>query len=654
MSCEINLQTCSFLQFPDDKTCSQITWWKSDSPEASKYASIKLSVSQADWTQGIEGEEVLKWDGDSGIRRMSRVLTLRQQSLDYAREKKLDFMLILDGDVLIDDTNLLRKLLNVTLSEENVGATAGFISASNEGGNFLNFIDPERDLRTLDSQTSAVVRDWTAGREVFDVHFVFGAVLLRANLISVTFNPDLLSSEDQQKLWAASAPFNEMVVLAFSIRYVANMNIKLLREKLPHGYMPSRQIAFDNLQQERDSERSAKLSAVRRAPLFNVSAFESAGLYTEQKVAISKLPGIDEVFVINLVRRPEKRRRMQYLFDNLGINATFVAAYDGETLDMKAFQSRDVGLPPSGYLNVYARDGKRHIGITAGSAALTFTSVDIWKAILQRTDIKNALILEDDCHFTEGFRRQLHFAMEELKEVDSSWDLLYIGRKSLKDYPDTFIAKDDPTQGHYKQIVIPGYSHWTIGMVLSHRGAAKLLAGEPYKFIVPLDEYIPLMGGLHFDNDLIDLHPASGSMRVYGLQHQLVEPMRYSSEQGHISDTEDYIDTVPLDWMSNGEEVKAIAQNPGYFRPRESFVGDDLQVDVNVAADSPYLRAPVSGFQFASSYCQRGKSVFHSQTDDVCDSDSCLSPARDTEVVNNNGDVGFVEMVTGVFQNWIN
>lgn len=39
--------------------------------------------------------------------------------------------------------------------------------------------------------------------------------------------------------------------------------------------------------------------------------------------------GLDKVFVINLVRRTERRNRMLYCLNELGLNATFVEATDG-------------------------------------------------------------------------------------------------------------------------------------------------------------------------------------------------------------------------------------------------------------------------------------------------------------------------------------
>lgn len=39
--------------------------------------------------------------------------------------------------------------------------------------------------------------------------------------------------------------------------------------------------------------------------------------------------GLDNIFVINLARRTERRNRMHYCLNELGLNATFIEATDG-------------------------------------------------------------------------------------------------------------------------------------------------------------------------------------------------------------------------------------------------------------------------------------------------------------------------------------
>lgn len=44
--------------------------------------------------------------------------------------------------------------------------------------------------------------------------------------------------------------------------------------------------------------------------------------------------GLDKVFVINLARRTERRSRMNYCLNELGLNATFIEATDGRLVNL--------------------------------------------------------------------------------------------------------------------------------------------------------------------------------------------------------------------------------------------------------------------------------------------------------------------------------
>lgn len=64
----------------------------------------------------------------------------------------------------------------------------------------------------------------------------------------------------------------------------------------------------------------------------------------------------------------------------------------------------------------------------------------------------------------------------------------YFGRKRLQ-------TSFEPWVTHY--IVKAGYSYWTLGYVLTLKGAKKLLAADPLKNMVPVDEYLPILFDQH-------------------------------------------------------------------------------------------------------------------------------------------------------------
>ena len=48
-----------------------------------------------------------------------------------------------------------------------------------------------------------------------------------------------------------------------------------------------------------------------------------------------------------------------------------------------------------------------------------------------------------------------------------------------------------------KNLVWAKYSYWTLAYIMRLSGAQKLIAGEPLKQLIPVDEYIPIMFNDH-------------------------------------------------------------------------------------------------------------------------------------------------------------
>ena len=66
----------------------------------------------------------------------------------------------------------------------------------------------------------------------------------------------------------------------------------------------------------------------------------------------------------------------------------------------------------------------------------------------------------------------------------------YIGRKALNWKQETLIPGTE-------NLVKPSYSYWTLSYIISLRGAKKLIEGEPFGKMLPVDEYIPIMFDRH-------------------------------------------------------------------------------------------------------------------------------------------------------------
>ena len=67
----------------------------------------------------------------------------------------------------------------------------------------------------------------------------------------------------------------------------------------------------------------------------------------------------------------------------------------------------------------------------------------------------------------------------------------YVGRKALQ------ADAAEPKVKWSKRLVYPSYSYWLIGYLLSGRGARKLVEADPFHCLLPTDEYVPILDGVH-------------------------------------------------------------------------------------------------------------------------------------------------------------
>ncbi|NXJ87031.1 GT251 galactosyltransferase, partial [Trogon melanurus] len=70
--------------------------------------------------------------------------------------------------------------------------------------------------------------------------------------------------------------------------------------------------------------------------------------------------------------------------------------------------------------------------------------------------------------------------MHDLEAEGLPWDLIYIGRKRMQ------VERPEKAVPRVRNLVEADYSYWTLGYLLSLRGARKLLAAEPLARMLPV------------------------------------------------------------------------------------------------------------------------------------------------------------------------
>ncbi|XP_055957916.1 glycosyltransferase 25 family member [Patella vulgata] len=281
-------------------------------------------------------------------------------------------------------------------------------------------------------------------------------------------------------------------------------------------------------------------------------------LYRSKHVYVPPIPksklGFDEIYMVNLLRRPERRERMRNTLYDLGIDAKFFDAIDGKKLNDTYLDSLGIDMLP-GFADPY--HGR---ALTMGEIGCFLSHYTIWEEMVSK-NYEKILIFEDDVRFEPFFDRKLAKLMKEVEEFVPNWDLIYLGRKRL-DRDSEIMVKGSST------LIWPSYSYWTLSYILSRRGADKLLSHKPLHRMVPVDEYLPILFDKHPTEEWkIQFKPRN----LVGLSAEplLLYPTHYTGEANYFSDTEESSVIETEDYDTDNEE--SLVGNTERFNPSKNM-----------------------------------------------------------------------------------
>lgn len=194
---------------------------------------------------------------------------------------------------------------------------------------------------------------------------------------------------------------------------------------------------------------------------------------------------INKTYIINLVRRPDKKSKMNKQIvnlkkNNIDLNAIFFEGVDGSNVDELAkyqFRIPDWTDPHNGKI------------MTNGEIGCALSHYLVWTDIIEQVD-KNILpqnslilVLEDDIIIPVDFMNKLK---SYLDEINQSFDMLYIHRKPLD------FNNEEQISLHLNYAK---YSYWTSGYILTYDCAKMLLNSGYLNNLIPVDEFLPIMYG---------------------------------------------------------------------------------------------------------------------------------------------------------------
>ncbi|XP_030290464.1 procollagen galactosyltransferase 2 isoform X2 [Sparus aurata] len=447
--------------------------------------------------------------------RFNHVMKLRQAALKSARERWADYILFVDSDNLLTNPRVLNLLM-----AENLTLVAPMLESRSLYSNFWCGITPQGYYkRTPDYQP---IREWKrlGCYPVPMVHSTYLLDLRRESSKDLAFYPP-----HPDYSWA----FDDIMVFAFSARQAAVQMYVCNREH--YGFLPVPLKAQQNV----DDESESFIHTITEA-LIDHDIEPSQHLYASP--LLQDKIGFDEIFLINLKRRLERRTRMFKTMTALGLHPTLTDAVDGKALNSSQLQALGIEMMP------HYKDPYSGRVLTRGEIGCFLSHHSLWVQVLER-GLDRVLVLEDDVRFEPRFKRRLQAIMEDIDKAQLDWDLIYVGRKRMQ------VQQPEQSVDGVNNLVVADYSYWTLGYALSQQGARKLLAADPFTRMLPVDEFLPVMFNKHPNTDYMSYFEPR-DLKAFSVEPLLIYPTHYTGEPGYISDTETSTiwddEAVATDW----------------------------------------------------------------------------------------------------------
>ncbi|XP_071636841.1 glycosyltransferase 25 family member isoform X1 [Temnothorax longispinosus] len=499
-----------------DNSIKILNKWISTRSEMYHSLNVDLNASST----GFEDEKsIANWSP----RRFAHVIDLREQALDYARKIWADFIWMLDADVFLTNPSTIRNLVHKRHT-----VVAPLLRSDGMYSNFWAGMTAEHYYLRTELYEPILFREKIGCHDVPMIHSAVFIDLRRRYSDRLTYKAEKLTGYD--------GPVDDIITFAIGANksdvplFVCNDDV--------YGFVMVPLENDETIAEDMQRLTNTKVEMLSFSDYLPLSDdLKEFVMYPEKDTL-----GLDHIYMINLLRRPERRKRMQRLFEELGIRAEIIDAVDGRTLNESSLKEWGV-TPMSEYSDPYHKRP-----MTMGEIGCFLSHYVVWQKVLEH-NYKSVMVLEDDVRFEPFFRQKVDYVLAELSDLGIEWDLVYMGRKRL-------VKSESLVEGS-KFLVRAGYSYWTLGYILSESGAKKLIGAMPLGKLIPVDEFLPILSDTHPKKQWVAQFPTR-DLIILSTNPLLIYPTHYTGEDGHISDTEDsklVHDTSTLTDLENREEL---------------------------------------------------------------------------------------------------
>ncbi|XP_048774539.1 procollagen galactosyltransferase 1-like isoform X2 [Ostrea edulis] len=480
----------------EDDTASILRKWTEANRDVYHHVDMVIDESAKKYE---DAEGPLDWSDE----RFDRVITLREEAVQATRKAWADYLFMLDADIVLENPNTLALLID---AKQPIVAPMLNASIGETYSNFWGGMDETGYYKRVPSYFDILERKV---KGIFEVPMVHSALLIDMHLL-------VSEKLTYSKPPGYSGPHDDIIIFARNVRD-AGMVMHIMNSEY-FGIVMVPLEKHNTLEQEGQHFDFVRLEAIVDRPELIKSPHIEVTYPTQTKL------GFDQIYMINLVRRPIRRERMYNIFKIIGIEAKTVNAVDGKALNDTYLKELGVQMM-KGYADPY-----HNRPLTMGEIGCFLSHFFIWEEIVKNGH-KESIVFEDDVRFGPYFKTKLKNLMNDVGKTVKDWDLIYLGRKRLHKDEEKFV---DGTSS----LVWPSYSYWTISYIISLQGAQKLLNQKPLTKMVPVDEYLPIMFNMHPQEKWV-ANFSPRNLITLSAEPLLVEPTHYTGEPNYISDTED-------------------------------------------------------------------------------------------------------------------
>ncbi|KAI5734308.1 hypothetical protein M8J77_004941 [Diaphorina citri] len=260
-------------------------------------------------TYSEQNEDIAHWSEE----RYTHLINLRESALISARKLWADYILFLDADVFLANKETLSQLIN-----KNVTVVGPMLKSEGIYSNFWCGMSEKFYYKRTEEYEPIINRKKLGCHQVLMVH---SCVLVNLNVEKsdgFTFVP--------RKLQGYKGPHDDIITFALSTNF-SGVHLHVCNDQ-PYGYVTVPLEKDTGLEYDMEQLTNIKLQAIVETEDHGLPVSPLLSHHLPPPSPLDKM-GLDEIYVINLERRPERKIKMAATTRTLNMEVNFVRAVDG-------------------------------------------------------------------------------------------------------------------------------------------------------------------------------------------------------------------------------------------------------------------------------------------------------------------------------------